>query len=256
MRQSCLPRISSYYLQVADDVTSSCGMSRVESRSRAAKILSEESGLIAESYGDELQGVTRVCDGSWTAFVDESEPDPRNDPGVYLLAAVLAEHSQLEQVGEVLRSLLLPGQRKLHWHGESEPRRKLLASTLAELDVLHMVVVRTGGPAGERSERRRRLCLRRLLHELEVAGATRVVLEARQRKQNQADRSLLDALRAQKKLAATLHMEHVPGPENPVLAAADIVCGAVTADRQGEHGYLAPLKPLLSMYTIGASDKG
>lgn len=202
------------------------------------------------------QVVINVSDGVWTAFVDESEPDDRVDPGVYMLAAALVEGDQYDNVGKALRALLLPGQRKLHWHDESAPRRARLASTLAQLEVLHLVVVRIGGLDGERSERRRRLCLQRLLPELDQAGVTRVVFESRQRKQNLADRGLLDVLRAQKRLSTALHMDHVPGPANPILAASDIVCGAVAADRQGKSDYLAPLKPLLTMHTLTATDQG
>lgn len=187
----------------------------------------------------------------WLAFVDESEPDPRVDPGTYLLAAAMVERGQVDQVADALRAQLLPGQRKLHWRDESILRRAWLSSVLAELNMLHLVVVRAGGREEVRSERRRRLCLQRLLRELDVAGVDEVVFEARQAKQNQADRDLLDVLRATKQVAGALHIQHVRGPENNVLAAAaDIVCGAVAVDRQGEPRYLVPLKPQLTMFTL------
>ncbi|MBA8827799.1 hypothetical protein FHX42_005206 [Saccharopolyspora lacisalsi] len=191
----------------------------------------------------------------WTAYVDESEPARHDDPGVYLLAAALVEQAQHESLTTAVRSWCLPGQRKLHWHNESAERRAQLATAVAEFDVLHLVVVRLGGLDGERSERRRRLCLQRLLAELEQTGIDHVVLEARQRKQNLADQQLLAAMRAQKRLTSALRMDHVSGPNEPVLALADIVCGAVTADRGGHSDYLQTLKPLVTLHTLHATDQ-
>lgn len=201
-------------------------------------------------WGIHVALAARMTGSGWLAFVDESEPDTRVDPGTYLLAAAIVERDHVDRVAEKLRSQLLPGQRKLHWRDESTLRRTQLSAVVGELDMLHLVVVRTGGRDGERSERRRRLCLQRLLSELDATGVHQVVLEARQVKQNQADRDLLDALRAAKQVERTLRMEHVPGPENSVLAAADIVCGAVAADRQGEPTHLIPLKRQLTVLTL------
>ncbi|KWW97666.1 hypothetical protein TH66_19195 [Carbonactinospora thermoautotrophica] len=63
------------------------------------------------------------------AYVDESESDQRRDPGVYLLGAALVPAPVMEQARDVLRGLLLPGQRKLHWHNESDKRRRLITET-------------------------------------------------------------------------------------------------------------------------------
>jgi hypothetical protein len=96
---------------------------------------------------------------SWSAYVDESEPDP----GVYVLAAALVPAELIGEIRASVVALRLRGQRKLHWHSEDDQRRKLLIAAIAELQALHVVVVRAGRV--ESSERRRRLCLRRLLWE-------------------------------------------------------------------------------------------
>jgi len=57
---------------------------------------------------------------SWSAYVDESQPDPRADPGAYLLAAAMLPTEDLQAARAAVRSLLLRGQRKLHWRDENE----------------------------------------------------------------------------------------------------------------------------------------
>jgi len=49
---------------------------------------------------------------AWTAYVDESEPDPRSgSAGVYLLAAALIEDIEEGAAREVVAGLRLPGRR-------------------------------------------------------------------------------------------------------------------------------------------------
>ena len=175
---------------------------------------------------------------SWSAYVDESQPDPRTDPGAYLLAAAMlpTEH---------LQAALLRGQRKLHWRDENEQRRKLLTAAVADIEALHLVVVRVDLQAS--SERRRRLCLRRLLCELDAAGVAQVHLEAREARQNGRDLQLLGALRAQQAIGPTIRMHHQPGPSEPLLWMPDLVAGAVGAARQGRMAYRVQLDGVLTV---------
>jgi hypothetical protein len=95
---------------------------------------------------------------SWTAYVDESEPDPRSgSAGVYLLTAAVIEDDRQNDARTAVADLLLPGQPKLHWHVEDDRRRKLLAAAVAGLPAMHFVVARVDQHA--RVERRR-FCLR------------------------------------------------------------------------------------------------
>jgi hypothetical protein len=164
---------------------------------------------------------------SWSAYVDESQPDPRADPGAYLLAAAMLPTEDLQATRAAVRSLLLRGQRKLHWRDENEQRRKLLTAAVAGLEALHLVVVHVDLQAS--SERRRRLCLRRLLCELDAAGIAQVYLEARETRQNGRDLQLLDALPAQQAIGPTIRMHHQPGP--PRTAALD----TGRSGRRGRH---------------------
>ncbi|MCA1672422.1 MAG: hypothetical protein LC799_09535 [Actinobacteria bacterium] len=135
---------------------------------------------------------------SWSAYVDESQPDSRADPGAYLLAAAMLPTEQLQTARAAVRALLLRGQRKLHWRDENEQRR--------------------------------RLCLRRLLCELDDAGVAQVHLEAREARQNGRDLQLLGVLRSQQAIGPTIRMYHPAGPTEPLLWVPDLVVGAA---RQG-----------------------
>lgn len=192
---------------------------------------------------------------SFTAYVDESESDRREDPGVYVLAAALLDDAQLETTRETVHGWKPNGHRKLHWHSEGALRRSELSRAVAGLEALHLVVVRAGGLSHERSERRRRLCFERLLYELEQAKVERVVCEARERRQNDSDRKLLDGLRARKLVAGNIRMEHVAGPAEGLLAVPDIVCGAVVAARRGTGEHMRRLDALITMHLIDAGER-
>lgn len=183
---------------------------------------------------------------SWCAYVDESEPDPRYGPGTYVLAAALIERDDEEAARTALAALRLRGQHKLHWHDEDSSRRKLLTETIAELPALHLIVVKVDVNAS--SERRRRLCLARLLPELDRHGVPEAYLEARESKQNARDMQILSALRARREVGSQLRLYHQPGPQNPLLWVPDVVAGAVGADRAGEPVYLERLTGLTTFY--------
>jgi len=97
------------------------------------------------------------------------------------------------------------------------------------------------------SERRRRLCLRRLLCELDAAGVAQVHLEAREARQNGRDLQLLGALRAQQAIGPRIRMHHQPGPREPLLWMPDLVAGAVGAARQGRVAYRVQLDGVLTV---------
>ena len=183
---------------------------------------------------------------SWCAYVDESEPDPRYGPGTYVLAAALIDQQDHEAARATVAALRLRGQRKLHWYDEDRSRRKLLTDAIADLPALHLIVIRVDTNASP--ERRRRLCLARLLPELDRHGVPEVYLEAREAKQNARDLDILAAMRARRQVGSRLRLYHQPGPQNPLLWVPDVVAGAVGADRAGEPAYLARLAGLTTFY--------
>lgn len=179
------------------------------------------------------------------AYVDESVPDSRLDPGSYVLACALVDDGAGEVVRAGLRALLLPGQRKLHWHGEDRARRRQLVDFVADVPAAHLIVLRAGGT--EHSERRRKLCLGLLLPELQSRGVGVVALEARENKQNQSDLRLLSGLRASRRLGPGLRMHHPRGPAEPLLWLPDILAGALSTARQGQGEYFERLEDAVTV---------
>ncbi|NYI06228.1 hypothetical protein [Allostreptomyces psammosilenae] len=187
----------------------------------------------------------------WRAYLDESEPDRRVSPGVYLMAAAVPDPEAVEPVRETLRLLRRPEQRKLHWHAESAKRRREIVEAIVALPALHVVVVLNGQP-GESSERRRRKCLRRMAWELDQRDVVELVAEARERKQNGRDLEVFQALRAERSIRAGLRLFHEPGPSEPLLWIADAIAGAYTAWCAGDPVYYETVAPVVDLVECDA----
>lgn len=184
----------------------------------------------------------------WRAYVDESESNQRLDPGTYILAATLVEDDHADEVRQAMAALRPPGRPKLHWHHESGRSRLAVVKTIAELPVLHLIVVRSVQPI-EPTERRRRKCMARLAHELEVRHVDEIVAESREPKANRRELQHLQLLRANGLVARDLRLYHVRGPREPILWAADAMAGAIVAARIGEPSYLEILSSVTDVVT-------
>lgn len=182
------------------------------------------------------------------AFADESQSGRALDPCTYMLAAAVCDGPALRTAREAVVALLLKGQHKVHWRDEGGKRRQEIAEAVAALPMQHLVVVRDGR-AGERPERRRRHCLERLLHELDQLGVATVTFESRGPKDDKRDRDMLDALRAARAVA-DLRIQHVAGPREALLWAADAVCGAVAQSRTGDRAYLETIEASARLQVI------
>lgn len=170
--------------------------------------------------------------GSRRAWVDESGSDHVQDPGTYVLAAAIGRRDLKEATRERVSRLRLPGHSKLHWRGEGERRRGIIANAVAGCDIDYVVVVLTGANQ-DRAERRRRKCLERLLLELKRRVVTDVVLESRGPADDRRDIHLLNALRGRRYVSTSIRLSHVIGRLEPMLWIPDAVCGAVTSSRTG-----------------------
>lgn len=184
----------------------------------------------------------------WRAFADESEPQQHGLTS-YLLAAAIMPCDACECARATMMSLLAKGQRKLHWHSESESRRRKIIAAVVQLDAMHLVVIRPSR-SGESAERRRRKCLERFLPELDARDVEDVRFESREAKQNARDRQMLDVLRARHAVSSRIRISHTPGPSEPLLWIADTVAGAVAADRRGNPEYLELLRPKLHIIEL------
>lgn len=171
------------------------------------------------------------------AYVDESLSDSKRDPGVYILAAGIAEPADLDHTRSTLEGLRLKGQRKLHWRDESDKRQRLIVEAIDELPLAHLIIVREDQPS-TRPERRRRLCMERLLFELDQMQVATVTFESRGPADDRRDRHMLDSLRARKTIGSSLRLTHEKGPLEPMLWIPDALCGAATSQRVGDAPYL------------------
>jgi hypothetical protein len=185
---------------------------------------------------------------TFAAWGDESGAVASQDPGTYLMAAVVAAQASADELRAEARQLLLPGQRKAHWRDDGPDRHDQVTKVIAGLPLEALVVVRQG-PISDRSERRRRKCFERFAVELEALGCGHLTLESRGPSDDQRDRNLLDALRS-KKIATNLRLDHKRGPEDSLLWIADAVCGAVVSSRTGEPRWLVELGNLVHLVSI------
>ncbi|MBO9706167.1 MAG: hypothetical protein J7474_11765 [Arthrobacter sp.] len=166
------------------------------------------------------------------AFVDESMLAV---PGgaTYILAAVVLHSDDLDEARRQVARLKPKKSKKLHWRDSNDSARLAIAKAMAKLPATGCVVIRSQH-SGQTQERQRRLCLERLLFELRALEVTRVVVESRGPADDRRDLAMLQMLRSRRIVDGALRMEHCAGPREPLLWAADVLCGVVA------HGETVP----------------
>ncbi|GAA1274261.1 hypothetical protein GCM10009677_29310 [Sphaerisporangium rubeum] len=174
-----------------------------------------------------------------TAFVDESLRRRPDDDSVYAMAAVIIDSADHDDIRTTLESLRMGKRGRLHWRDESSPHRLHIAETVAKLPLCGIVTVRIHDRS-VRHERARRLCLERLLQELDMSGVETVVLESRCT-EDRLDRSLLTSLRRSRRVSLTMKVSWESPFHEPLLWAADTVVGATTWWLDGEPRYFDAL---------------
>nr|WP_255375877.1 hypothetical protein [Saccharomonospora sp. CUA-673] len=153
------------------------------------------------------------------------------------------EPADEDDVREVLQRLRGPRRRvgKLHWNEMNESQKHRAAKEIGGLEGFHVVAV--GAPVPQqRQERARARCLSTLLFELHSYGAERLIMESRSKELNARDVKAFVGARYQLPKGTSFRVEHVPGPDEPLLWAADVVAGAVRASREDES---APFRAAL-----------
>lgn len=173
-----------------------------------------------------------------TAWGDESGSQPLRDPNTYLMAAALCEEEDVPEWRKAMLDLLLPGEKKVHWHGSSDDRRHDLIDAVAALPMAGLVVVHTEDGSSDR--RHRRKCLEFLLPNLAAMPCSHITLESRSNL-DRSDLDLLHKFKAQHVITSGLKVNHAVGRLEPALWVADVICGAVVQSRVGNEEYLARL---------------
>lgn len=144
------------------------------------------------------------------AFVDESKAR------TFILVSTTIESSRVTQARRELRQLLLPGQRRLHFHREQERRRAVIVDGLLDLPVLFRVY-----RSADRDEGRARAsCLRGLADQLAVLGVERLVIESDDSRVRSDVATLTSATR-ELRARSSFTFHHLPAHVEPLLWASD-----------------------------------
>ncbi|MEU4832269.1 hypothetical protein [Streptosporangium sp. NPDC023615] len=162
-----------------------------------------------------------------TACIDKSLRRRPDDYSVYAMAATMVDSADHDDIRLTLESLRLGKSPRLHWREESVARQLVIAGSIARMPVESIVTVHIF----DRElpyERARRLCLERLLYELDQAGVTAATVESRSPKLDHLDLLLVTGIRKARTLSVNLKATWLRPTEEPLLWAADAVAGATT----------------------------
>lgn len=119
-------------------------------------------------------------------YIDESKANG------YTIVAVVMVSGDISTVRKAIADLRMPGQRRIHFTKESDPRRRLILARLVELGVR----VRIYHVAGRNEREARALCLAAIAAEAAESGVTRIVLERDDSIEEQDRRTLYRELEA------------------------------------------------------------
>ena len=146
------------------------------------------------------------------AFADESRRG-----SLYYLAVAIAEPVKLRELRRELRSLLLPGQRELHFKREKEPRQRQLTRVISRLPVGVRIYIHS---CERREEPARQACIERLACDLLDCRAQRLVLDSRT-ELDANDAATIRATVIRHAHDTRFHYEHVDSTSESLLWVAD-----------------------------------
>ena len=162
------------------------------------------------------------------AYIDESGRNAA--PGLYVLAGVVVRADQRDEVRAVLRSGLRHKRHRFHWREEEHTDQEAMAKLVGALRLASVVAVAAPVDA-KRPERARRLCLTRLLWELEHRNVRDVLLESRGGVQDRQDRQHIANAQRARHLHTGLAFAFGDPKAGPLLWLPDLVAGAVSRAR-------------------------
>ncbi|RKR88929.1 hypothetical protein BDK92_3262 [Micromonospora pisi] len=146
-------------------------------------------------------------------FVDETK-----QRGLLVAAAVVLP-ADLAPARQAIQRLVLPGQRRIHFHKESDARRRQILAAVVELGVRAVVYDATGQ---RNTKAARDACLVELVADLAKINAARLVLE-RDDSTLDADRQLLFRQVRMAGMVEPLRYYHLRAHEEELLAIPDAV---------------------------------
>lgn len=149
------------------------------------------------------------------AFADESKARD------YLFAAAVLDAHDLGRARRVVRSLVLPGQHRLHMAKENDGRRRAILDLVVDLPVL--TIIRRAPRDGRSEVERRGACLRALVADLAQSDCTALCLERDETLERRDRQHILDAMHRH---GAQLTHRHAAAREEPLLAVPDALAWA------------------------------
>lgn len=143
------------------------------------------------------------------AFVDESGRT------AYHLVAAVVEPAHLAATRSLLRSLRLPGERRLHFQSEGNMRRSAILGALQQVEAHAWVYVGRGKPESVRAS-----AFAVLTGDLTKINASRLAIESRGEPLDRADRL---AIARSSPSGSVMTYEHLLPHEEPILWLADAI---------------------------------
>lgn len=168
------------------------------------------------------------------AFVDESIR--HRSPSLYVIAAVVLSDDPAS-ARRMARGVLLRGQRRFHWHEESEKQRLRMLQEMAGLAVDGRVFA-CRGLEGHKEKRARALCMNTMLWDLWKDDVGEVVIESRQEHNDQRDRATISRAQRARQASPSLRYGFARPVTDPVLWLADALAGAAAASLADDAPYL------------------
>lgn len=146
-------------------------------------------------------------------FVDESK-----ERGL-LVAAAFLPIPKVTPARRAVSRLVLPGQRRIHFHKEGNPRRHRILEVVTDLEA---EVVIFDGSAYPNAKTARDACLTELINVIAKVGADRLVIE-RDESSVKSDQRLLYREVRSAGIAERLRYHHLKAHEESLLAIPDAV---------------------------------
>ena len=166
------------------------------------------------------------------AYGDESVRRAGVPAPVYLLGVYIADEDQSDLVNAL--SVYVRQSGKLHWRDHTSRTKRAVCKTISEYDACYLVVAASPIPEGKGEERSRKKALQYLSVLLDGDfGVDSLVLESRQRKQDENDKMIIALAQQSNVLASGFRVSHRFGREDKRLWVPDQVIGALGDHRAG-----------------------
>ena len=166
------------------------------------------------------------------AYGDESVRRAGVPAPVYLLGAYIVDEDQSDLVNAL--SVYVRQSGKLHWRDHTSRTKRAVCKTISEYDACYLVVAASPIPEGKGEERSRKKALQYLSVLLDGDfGVDSLVLESRQRKQDENDKMIIALAQQSNVLASGFRVSHRFGREDKRLWVPDQVIGALGDHRAG-----------------------